>query len=137
MAAQRLHATLSGLGIPSDIGVFFDSVSIGTSSFSTQETLQRIGAAYTPLDFSSEGLALISTPSIGASHTGTHQKSLVFEGFATAPWNVGHGCMRARLALVGGDGAVVRGGPDAVHKGSGASDQIWDELFPGVVCHCV
>jgi hypothetical protein len=38
--------------------------------------------------------------------------------------------LRARLSLVGGDGAVVSGGPDRKNMGTGAAEILWREVHP-------
>ena len=139
--AQALHAIMPGLGIPSDISVVFDGVSIGSSTvFCTQETLLPIGVTFMPLelwDVASDGLVLVDLPSMGGSHQGKHQKELVLRSLGSHPWGLTITLLHPRLAAVGGDGAVVRAGPEACHKSSGAADMIWQEIFPDAACHCV
>ena len=45
-AAHKLGAPSPGLGIPSDLSIIWDGVSIGASSFSRYETLYLVGVVF-------------------------------------------------------------------------------------------
>ena len=70
----------------------------------------------------------MSCPSTGGSHQGQRQADLVLEALERRPAKIIQGVLKARLACTGGDGAVVRGGPEARHSSSGAAHLIWNRV---------
>ena len=85
--ADALNRNLASLGIPSDVTLIFDGVSIGASSFSRHETLNVMGFSF--MGESSEGPGrvglgrgrgrlrvqsrLLVAPSSGLQHAGNEQ----------------------------------------------------------------
>ena len=105
--ADALHSILPGLRIPSDIVVVFDGVSIGATQFSSQETLLLVGALHTDPQNGQQVATVTGAPSSGLSHKGLAQCEIVLQCLAAHPWSLNISLLRPRLALVGGDGAVV------------------------------
>eukprot|EP00930_Biecheleria_cincta_P072868 TRINITY_DN6020_c0_g1_i1.p1 TRINITY_DN6020_c0_g1~~TRINITY_DN6020_c0_g1_i1.p1 ORF type:complete len:1338 (-),score=151.28 TRINITY_DN6020_c0_g1_i1:155-4168(-) len=129
--AEDLHRTLPGLRIQSDIVVVFDGVSIGATQFSSQETLLLVGALHTYPANSEQVAALIGAPSMGLTHKGDAQCELVLQCLSAPPWDLDVHALRRRLSLVGGDGAVAKGGPEAKRNSTGAANLVWQRVHPG------
>ena len=83
--ADRLSEPLPGMGIPTDLNFGWDGISIGKSSFSTQETLMVIGAGFVDSRCGRLSEALISAPSANLLHTGEAQRNLVFSELSRHP----------------------------------------------------
>ena len=54
----------------------------------------------------------------------------VLKGLAQEPWGLGRRELRARLSLIGGDGAAVRGGADRKKPGTRCAEHMWADLHP-------
>ena len=67
-------------------------------------------------------------PSTGGSHQGQRQADLVLQALESHPASITKGVLQARLACTGGDGAVVRGGPEARHSSSAAAHLLWRKI---------
>jgi hypothetical protein len=119
--AQDLHAQLSGHGLQSHFGLSFDIGSLGRSMFSKHESLLSVCVTFVNTDGELRSRCL-ATPSAGDSHSGMAQMSAVLEALARHPASLTIPLLRTRLACVGGDGAVVRGGPQARHASTGAAE---------------
>ena len=66
LRAEIVHRLLPGLGIPSDLAVIFDGVSISARQFSRHETLELIWATlFCPYDAAAMGLEAFSPPAPG------------------------------------------------------------------------
>ena len=137
LTKDELDRPLAALGIPSDVAIVFDGVSIGATHFSHHETLLVTGATFTCSRTGSLRARLLVAPSMGVSHKGADVRNTLFQALADAPLNCTHGWLRARVAVFGGDGAAVRGGEMARHKSSGAAELAWQALHPGVRLMCV
>ena len=146
--ADVLSRPLASLGIPSDVALVFDGVSIGSSSFSRHETLYLIGftcmsaasgelgsfsgssgrhgvsarsRAPAPLSLQAK---LMGAPSAGQQHAGREQVELLFKSLREHPGRFGRRELQARLAAVASDGAGTRGGEDSVHASTGGGRSI-------------
>lgn len=138
-----LGTVCPSLGIAPDIALIWDGVSIGARSFSRYETLYLIGCTHMVWqDSKAHGVSLepscrmkasfLVGPSAGQKHTGHEQVELLYKALAEHPAKLDRLVLRARLAAVGSDGAASRGGPDSQHGSTGASEQFWEALHPGV-----
>lgn len=70
------------------------------------------------------------------SHGGTYLTKLVLAACRDHPIALGKFAMGKRLAAVGGDGQIVRGGPQHRHNSSGAAELIWDEVHGSPELKC-
>ncbi len=127
--AEDFNADIPGLGIPSDMGLLLDPVTMGTGSFARHDTLLMLclsivsvhnGSIYTPM---LGGPAM----SIGA-HGGQALCELALWCLKEPPAAIGEFRLRASLAVVGGDGQVVLGGPDHRHSSSRAAELLWHRV---------
>ena len=134
-----INGVLPGLGIPSDFGLVIDPVSLGVGSslfprhgtiLATCLTLvsRHNGSLYSPM------LGGASLPVEG--HTGNALRDLALQTLLNHPAGLGLAALQSRLSVVGGDGAIVRGGQDARHKGSEAAEKIWDSVHPNAHMSC-
>ena len=150
-AAHKLGALSPGLGIPSDLSIIWDGVSIGARNFSRYESLYLIGVVFMEWPQASRGslapgvsrepeqegtLELFTRscflvgPSAGQKHTGQEQADLILSALATHPAALTTQVLRARLAVVGSDGAAAKGGPNSVHTSTGGSELVWGQVHP-------
>ena len=127
----------SGLGVRSDVAIMYDGVSIGSTHFSTHETLLLIGLTF--LDKTTGDITdrLVGAPSCGYVHTGDHVAMLVFTVLQSGPWRLTKAILRKITACVGGDGAVCEGGPQHRHRSTKSANIIWATLFPTAVLEAV
>ena len=135
--AHSFNMKLPGIGVPSDFHVTQDGVGIGFGQFTKKETLLMIcfgcvsactGKLYAPM---------LSAPVMEVgSHSGTFLKNLVLAACRDHPVALGLRAMAKRLAATGGDGQMVRAGPDARHSSSAAAELIWGEVhdYPELEC---
>jgi hypothetical protein len=130
LMAGELASVLPGLGIPSDFALVFDGVSIGSTAFSRHETLLVTGAVFTSARTGGFRARMLAAPSMGFSHKGHTMRDLIFKTLQEHPLHFDMALLRARVGVVGGDGAVVRGGETARHQSSGAANLIWAHLHP-------
>lgn len=130
LSVDALNLPLPALGIPSDMALIFDGVSIGATQFSRNETLLVVGVVSTSITTGACTARLLAAPSHGVSHSGQATVSLLLDTVGKSPFHMSTRNLRARLAVVGGDGAVVRGGEEARHSSSGAADLLWQRLHP-------
>ncbi len=120
------HTPLASLGIPSDFGVLIDPVSIGSASFARHDTLLM-----TALPIVSPHTRQIHTPMAGGlpmaveGHTGGNVAALTLRTLAEHPASLGLAALRARCAVVCGDGQVVLGGPAHRHSSTQAAEKLW------------
>ena len=127
---DRLAGILPGLGIPSDLVVIFDGISIGSSSFSTHESLLATGVVATSPTTGGFQPHLLGAPSQGSSHRGRPIAGTVFTVLEDNPWAFDKATLRARVALFGGDGAVVLGGEERRGSSTGAAEIAWETCHP-------
>jgi hypothetical protein len=133
--ADVLARNSPSLGVPSDIAIIWDGVSIGARSFSRHETLYLCGLTYmawpeTKREQCSTKALFMAGPSAGQSHTGPEQVKLLLRAFENHPAQLDKHKLASRLAAVGADGAATKGGENAQHSGSGASEMLWSAVHP-------
>ena len=63
-------------------------------------------------------------------HTGTSTARCVFNALEANPFEMAAVVLRECMSCLGGDGAVVRGGPDRSSASTQAADIMWFELHP-------
>ena len=74
---------------------------------------------------------LLAAPSAGQMHTGSEQAAVILQSLADHPAHLTQDELRARLGLVGCDGAACAGGEDAIHSSTRAAEKIWEAAHPG------
>ena len=119
--AEVLNAELGGLGVVSPLSCSFDAVSVGDTMFARNETFQII--TVTALDPCTGKLSthFLNCPSIGSGHDGDAQAQVVLNALAHHPAKLTSQSLRQRvLTMVGGDGAVAKGGPEMRHVSTDA-----------------
>ena len=122
MVADDSRATLAGLGIPSSFALLMDGIPLGGSGAfgrhgnvdviclnSVSPTTHRLHSWFAGWFVARAG------------HSGTAISGGLLDQLRRAPLGLGLPELRARLTLVGGDGALVRGGPERKKQGAGAA----------------
>jgi hypothetical protein len=104
LTKDELERPLAALGIPSDISIVFDGVSIGATQFSHHETLLVIGATFSCSQTGSIRARLLTAHSMGISHAGVAIRDTLFQDLAEPPLNCNRAWSRARIAVRGGRG---------------------------------
>ena len=109
-------------------------MSIGAKAYSRNETLVPIACFASHPRTAELYIRLQAAPSQGASHQGVHTKEVVLGALVTDTWEgTSRRRLQASLVVVGGDGALVRGGEDARHASTRAAELIYRDLFPTAV----
>ena len=125
------NTVLPGLGIPSDIAVLADPVSIGVSARARHDVLlvmclsivsPRTGRLRSPM------LSGLAMPMGG--HSGESICKQMFEATLHHPAHWGVNELKSRVASVGGDGGLTSGGPNSRHGSTAAAEQFWHQLHP-------
>ena len=132
MNANEWSAELPGIGIESDFSLMADPISLGCcTAFPRNESVLVAN-----LTISSASNGSLTTPMLGyrslgiGSHSSQGLVKLMLEIFSDHPAAMTMPVLRARLAMVDGDGAIVRGGPRHRHNGSGAAESLWSSVHP-------
>ena len=55
----------------------------------------------------------------------------MLQALAKHPAGLDIATLKARLAVVGADGAAARGGEGSVHSSTGAAELLWEKVHPG------
>ena len=113
LTAQSLDRLVLSLGIPADLVLLFDGVSIGARQFSRYESLLLIGVLVMEEKGDGEWAEtpyLLAAPSAGQNHSGSEQATLILKSLATHPAHLTLAKLAARLGLAGSDGASCAGG---------------------------
>jgi hypothetical protein len=92
LQARDLSVCLPALGIPSDLSLIFDGVSVGAEQFLRNESLMLLGVAFEVAAcsvFPRAGpriqVRMLGAPSSGQHHDGEGQKATVLEALADHP----------------------------------------------------
>lgn len=134
--AEDYNGELRGLGIPSDFALLADPVSLGVGPRARHDTLcvlclclasRWTGRLYTPM-FSAPAMP------IGA-HAGEAMAALLLNNMKQHPAQWGLSALRARCAVVCGDGALCEGGPEHRHSSTAAAEKFWRKLYPAASPH--
>ena len=128
LAAEALGAEIPSLGIPSDLSLIWDGVSIGGTMWSRGETLCIVAVGFCGPDGHVQH-RLVTTPSENLQKAGESQVELVLKALAGHPAQLTQAALRRRLSIVGGDGAVTAGGPEARHQSTGAAEKLWSRVM--------
>lgn len=132
-----LAIPLGGLGIPSDLSLMLDPVSLGFGKFPKHETcLVLCLCSVSPHTYRLRTM-MMDAPTMGLSgHTGESIATLALDTLREHACGFGLAALRSRLGSLCGDGALCKGGPDAQHGSTGALEEIWQRLHPGTPDHC-
>lgn len=128
---------LPGIGVPSDLHLTQDGVGIGFGQFTRNETLLMICLGCVSAHTGKLYAPMLSAPVMHlGSHAGPVLKQLVLAACMDHPVALSLPALAKRLACTGGDGQMVRAGPDARHNSSGAAELIWSEVHgnPKLIC---
>jgi len=135
-AIKTLKQALPGLRIPSDWSAVFDGVSIGASSFSRYETVVLTGCFASHPKTCVLYNRLLSAPSQGASKTGfATNETVKWSLQGSSQLSFSRRRLQASLVVIGGDGAVCRGGEGPLHANQTspmAADLLYLDMFPHV-----
>lgn len=130
--AQQLHELLPGLNVQAPISICYDGVSIGESLFSRSESFEIVFIFSASVTTGQMQAFFIGCPSEGLDKTGEGQAQCVAKALEQHPWNLGQRNIRSRLlSMVCGDGAIVRGGPDARHSSTGSANILSQRFYQG------
>jgi len=135
--AHCFNMKLPGIGVPSDFHLTMDGVGIGFGHFTRNETLLMICVGYVSAYTGKLYAPMLSAPVMPlGSHTGIFLKALALAACRDHPVALGILAMARRLGCAGGDGQIVRGGPEARHPSSGAAELLWNEVHnnPDLTC---
>ena len=135
LAAFELYHRTPSTEVPPEIAVTWDGVGIGGTTFSRAETTAIIGVSF----MNASGRIVqrfVESPSENLRKAGAGQKEVVLQALARHPALLTPSELRKRLRLVAGDGAICKGGVDAVHGSTGAGEGLWAEVFGTCVKPC-
>lgn len=125
------NTILPGLGIPSDIAIVADPVSVGLSARVRHDSLlvmclsivsSRTGKLRSPMH------SALAMPMGG--HRGQSLCTQMFEALLQHPANWDMAQLKSRVASIGGDGALTGGGSAHRHRSSAAAEKFWHQLHP-------
>lgn len=126
--ASDLHKKLPGTGIASHFSLSWDTGSLGRAVFSKHESLVAICVQFVSAETGSLEARCLGTPSVGARHDGAHQAEIVLDALSRHPCELQLEELRCRLAAVGGDGAITKGGPRAKHSSTQSAEILWHRV---------
>jgi hypothetical protein len=131
---EDLYNPLGGLGIGSSCAVIMDGVPVGSvAAYGRHGTvLVLCVSSVSPHTHRLRAqLLTYAVPSRG--HGGEETAAAVLTALAEHPLGLDRRALRAKLCGVGGDGAVIRGGPDRKKPGTQAGEILWQLVHPQVV----
>ena len=124
---------LGGLGIPSSFALLFDGVPVGgVTLFSRHGTVEVICVAFISAATGRIHSRFLQWAMCAAGHQGDATGQLILAVLAAPPLGFTTKVLRRRMSQIGGDGAVVRGGPARKKPGTQAADMIWFTVHPPV-----
>ena len=130
MQAETSRQLMPALGIPSDIGISFDGLGLGSSNWTRHAQLLVCGWQFVSCSDGQLHDEFIDARPLGADHRGPAIVQLLGETFSQTPLDFTPARLRQRLAAISADGACVRGGPDAQHGSTGAAEAFFRTVFP-------
>ena len=131
LQADVLARRLPGLAVVSPLSIAFDGISIGDSLFSRAESFQVIVVSSLNVTTGRLFPQLLASPSSGLFHDGASQAQLVMQSLCEHQAKLTKESLRGRmLAVIGGDGAICRGGPDMRHASTAAGNLLSQQVYP-------
>ncbi len=131
MDSCDINERLPGIGIPSDVGIVMDPITLGSSGFGRHETvLMQCVSMVSSVVFNFQTRMLAADVMMVGEHSGAPMAEASLKSLANHPAGLGLHALRARCSIVGGDGQVCVGGVSHRHPSGGAAEKIWNALFP-------
>ena len=126
-----LDQKLPGLGIPSSFAVLFDGVPVGgISTFNRHGNVEVVClAAISPLT-GRINARFVTWAVSSVGHAGPDIANTILNALSELPLCLERTLLKRRMVAIGGDGAVVRGGPDRQKPGTRAADLMWLKVHP-------
>lgn len=135
--AQRYDAALPGLGIPSDVTLLLDGVSLGYGRVARNDTVLMMAFHMVAHNSGKLHSPMVGAPTLPVGgHSGGPMRDIALHALLSHPGQYDLAALRSRLALVGGDGAVCRGGESAQHQSSACAEKIWAQVHPEAPFAC-
>ncbi|CAE7781997.1 unnamed protein product [Symbiodinium sp. CCMP2592] len=132
MNANDWCSVLGGLGIESDFAVMADPVSLGKcSAFPRNETVLVANLTIVSAEDGSLVTPMLDYRTLGIGcHSGSETTRLLLEMLSQHPSMLDLPILKARLAMIDGDGQIVKGGAQARHSSGGAAELLWQRVHP-------
>jgi hypothetical protein len=125
------NSSLPGLGIPSDVGILSDPVSLGLSVRAKHDVLMVMCVSAVSHRTGQHVSSMHSAPTMQlGGHTGPAMAEAILSSLALHPAAWGVHALRARCSAVSGDGQLCAGGPEHRHSSTAAAERIWHHLHP-------
>ena len=125
--ALELQAALPALGVPSHFSLMWDGVNLGATSFARHESLEVVAISFVNQTGQLHA-RLLAAPSSGLDRSGQSIAELIKHTLQVHEADINAQVCKSRLASLGGDGAVTRGGPKAKHSSTSAAEKLWTLL---------
>lgn len=123
----ELQAALPALGVPSHFSLMWDGVNLGATSFARHESLEVVAISFVNQTGQLHA-RLLAAPSSGLDRSGQAIAELIKNTLQVHEAGINTEVCKSRLASLGGDGAVTRGGPKAKHSSTSAAEKLWTLL---------
>ena len=131
--ADELDTPLRGLGKPSNLAVLVDGVPIGGVTAHGRHGSATVICICSVSPMTHRLRSRFITHAIMAEgHKGDDVAERVLSTLAEQPFGLTRSVLRSRLSCIGGDGAIIKGGPDRKKTGTGAGEKNWFSLFPRI-----
>lgn len=128
--ACEWSAPLGGLGIPTDLGLAVDGISLGFGKVARHDSVIAIIVALVSRVDGTLNTPLAAAPTVPlGGHSGEQLCQLVLQALRTHPARWNEQVLRARLALIAGDGAIVQGGERSRHSSTNAAKKMFEAIF--------
>ena len=122
---------LPGLGVRSDFALLFDGVPIGGMSAHNRHGQALVICSCSVSTYTGRlHPRFLTWAENSQGHAGSSTARCVLDALAAEPLGMTAAVLRECVSCVGGDGAVVRGGPDRTSHSTQAADILWFELHP-------
>ena len=124
-----LAAPLAGLGIPSDFAILMDGLPVGgVSLYGRHGSVSAICVCTVSPHTHRLHAPLLTWYVADRGHGGEATANAVLNAFVAEPFGLSCSDLEQRVCLVGGDGAIVRGGPGRPKPGTQAAEILWAKV---------
>ena len=128
---QDARRALPGLGVRSDFALLVDGVPIGGMSAKNRHGQALVICSCSVSTYTGRlHPRFLTWAESNEGHAGTSTARCVFNALEANPFEMTAAVLRECMSCLGGDGAVVRGGPDRSSASTQAADIMWFELHP-------
>lgn len=128
--ACEWNAPLGGLGIPTDFGLAVDGISLGFGKVARYDSVIAIIVALVSRVDGILNTLLAAAPTVPlGGHSREQLCQLVLQALRRHPARWNEQVLRARLALIAGDGAMVQGGERSRHSSTNAAKKMFETIF--------